>query len=83
MESEIIHFRLCGNPASTELVFQMMGFWDACSGISWTICKQSAPCFRQITTPTPYHSLFTGWMLFLMLNQQYQSTEGKKTLLIN
>jgi len=24
-----------------------------CSGICWTICKQSAPCFRQITTPTP------------------------------
>jgi len=27
-----------------------------CSGISWTICKQSAPCSRQITTPTPHHS---------------------------
>ena len=25
-----------------------------CSGISWTICKQSAPRSRQITTPTPY-----------------------------
>ena len=24
-----------------------------CSGICWTICKQSAPCFRQITAPTP------------------------------
>jgi len=34
-----------------------------CSGISWTICKQSTPCWRQITTPTPYHSIFTGWML--------------------
>jgi len=29
-----------------------------CSGISWTICKQSAPRFRQITTPTPHHSIF-------------------------
>ena len=29
-----------------------------CSGISWTICKQSAPHFRQITTPTPHHSVF-------------------------
>jgi len=31
-----------------------MGFWDG-SGISWTICKQSAPRSRQITTPTPHH----------------------------
>ena len=28
-----------------------------CSGISWTICKQSAPRSRQITTPTPHHSI--------------------------
>jgi len=28
------------------------------SGISWTICKQSAPRCRQITTPTPHHSVF-------------------------
>ena len=27
------------------------------SGISWNICK-SAPCSRQITTPTPHHSSF-------------------------
>ena len=31
-----------------------MGFWDG-SGISWTICKQSAPRSRQTTTPTPHH----------------------------
>jgi len=53
----------------------MTGFWDG-SGISWTICKQSAPRSRQITTPTRHHSIFTGWMLFLMPNQQSQSTEG-------
>jgi len=47
-----------------------------CSGISWTICKQSAPRSRQITTPTPHHSIFTGRMLFLMPNQQCQSTKG-------
>jgi len=46
-----------------------------CSGISWIICKQSAPCSRQITTPTPRHSIFTGQMLFLAPNQQCQSTE--------
>ena len=28
-----------------------------CNGISWTICKQSAPCCRQISTPTPHHSV--------------------------
>jgi len=47
-----------------------------CSVISWTICKQSAPRCRQTTTPTPHHSMFTGWMLFLMPSQQRQSTEG-------
>ena len=49
-------------------------FWDG-SVISWTICKQSAPRSRQITTPTPHHSMFTGRMLFLTPNQQHQSTE--------
>jgi len=29
-----------------------------CSGISWAIGKQSAPRSRQITTPTPHHSIF-------------------------
>jgi len=46
------------------------GVWG-CSGISWTICKQSAPRSRQITTPTPHD--------FLTPNQQCQSTEGTQT----
>jgi len=29
-----------------------------CNGISWTICKQSASCSRQITRPAPHHSIF-------------------------
>jgi len=33
-----------------------MVFQDG-SGISWTICKQSTPCFRQITTPRPHYSI--------------------------
>jgi len=33
-----------------------MVFQDG-SGISWTICKQSTPCFRQITTPRPHYSV--------------------------
>jgi len=37
-----------------------MGFGDGSAGSSWTICKQSAPHFRQITTPVPYHSIFYG-----------------------
>ena len=47
-----------------------------CSGISWTICKQSAPCSRQ---PHQHFitQIFTGRMLFLVPNQQCQSTEGK------
>jgi len=52
-----------------------------CSGITWTICKQSAPHSRQITTPAPHQSIFIGQMLFLMPNQQCQSTEGRKKLL--
>ena len=48
-----------------------------CSGISWTICKQSAPCSRQITTPATHHSIFTGRMLFPTPNQQCQSTDGR------
>ena len=28
-----------------------------CSGISWAICKQSAPPSRQKTTSTPHHSI--------------------------
>jgi len=40
-----------------------MGFWDG-SGISWTVCKQSAPRSRHATTPAPHHSIFTGRMLF-------------------
>ena len=42
------------------------------SGISWATCK-FPPRFRQITTPTPHHSVFTGRM---PPNQQCQSTEG-------
>jgi len=45
------------------------------SGIRWAICK-SAPRSRQITTPAPRHSVFTGRMPFLLPNQQRQSTEG-------
>ena len=49
------------------------------SGISWAICK-SAPRSRQITTPTPHHSVFTGRMPFLPPNQQRQSTEGTSNI---
>ena len=48
------------------------------SGISWAVCK-SAHRSRQITTPAPHHSVFTGRMPFLQPNQQCQSTEGEPT----
>jgi len=51
-----------------------------CSGIRWTMCKQSAPRFRQITTPTPHHLIFTGRMLYLTPDQQSQSTEGSSII---
>ena len=50
------------------------------SGISWTICKQCAPHSRQITTPTPHQSIFTGRMLFLKSNKQCQTTGGKDNM---
>ena len=49
------------------------------SGISRAVCIalcKSAPRSRQITTPAPHHSVFTGRMPFLPPNQQRQSTEG-------
>ena len=46
------------------------------SGIRWTICRQSAPRSRQIATPTPHHSNFTGRIFFLTPNQHCQRTEG-------
>jgi len=45
------------------------GVLERC-GISWTMCKQSAPRSRQTTTPA-------GGMLFLTRDQQCQSNEGK------
>ena len=48
------------------------------SGISWATCKP-APSSRQITTPAPNHSVFTGRMIFLLPNQQRQSTEGRSS----
>ena len=58
---------------------EMMGFGDD-SGISWTICKQSAPCTRQ-----PHQHLitqfFTGRMLFLTPNQQCQALKAQRTVI--
>ena len=45
------------------------------SGISCAIWK-FAPRSRQITTPAPHYSVFTGRLPFLPPNQQRQSTEG-------
>ena len=53
---------------------ERMEFWDG-RGMSWTICKQSAHRSREITTPTPHHSIFTDQMLLLTPKQQCQSTE--------
>ena len=45
-------------------------------------CK-SASCYRQITTPAPHCSVFTGQMPFLPPNQQRQSTEGNGKIILN
>ena len=59
-----------------------MGFWDG-SGISWTICKQSASCSRQITTPTPHRSIFTGQMLFPTANKQSHTMTMRNQCAVN
>jgi len=46
-------------------------WWDG-SGISWTICKSFAPCYRQTTMPAPHHSISDR----PDANQQCQDTEG-------
>jgi len=43
----------------------------------WWQLQSSAPHSRPITMPAQITQFFTGQMLFMMLNQQYQSTEGK------
>ena len=50
-------------------------------GMAVASAGPSAPRSRQITTPTPHHSIFSVRMLFLILtpNQQCQSTEGKQS----
>jgi len=54
---------------------------DAVTGWQWqigqTICKQSAPYYRQTTTPTPHHLIFMGQMLF---STKMCSASFKKTL---
>jgi len=55
-----------------------MGFWD-CSGISWAICKQSAPCFRQITTPTPHHSILLAGRSSWRPNNSVRALKDKST----
>ena len=64
--------------ASTRRVNHYRFYWSkrwwGGSDISWIICKSFAPRSRQITTPVPHHSDFTGRMSFLLPNQQHQST---------
>jgi len=53
-------------------------------GISWTIYKQSAPRCRQITTATPYYSVFYRQDASLpAAQQQCQSTEGSSVITRN
>jgi len=45
-----------------------MGFWNAVAAAG--PYANSLHLTADITTPTPHHSVFTGQMLFLTLNQQ-------------
>jgi len=51
---------------------------SGCSGISWTICKQSAPRSRQITKQTDHHWIFIGWMLFLIPTNTVKTLKAQK-----
>jgi len=50
--------------------------WDGGS-ISWTVCKRSVSRCRQIATPTPDHSIFTSWMLFLTSSNSVKALNAK------
>jgi len=50
--------------------------WDGGS-ISWTVCKRSASRCRQIATPTPDRSIFTGCMLFLTSSNSVKALNAK------
>jgi len=53
---------------------EIMGFWDAVASAGpYANNLHLTP--DSITTPTPHHSTFTGQILFLTPNQQYQSTK--------
>jgi len=54
----------------------MMGSWDG-SGISWTICKQSAPRTRQTTTTTPHRSIFRLMSPQNVSKSEIYSTQSK------
>jgi len=56
------HMEVCtllqtDNHANTSPLSFLQAGCPSCSGVSWAICKY-APCSRQITTPTPHHSVF-------------------------
>jgi len=53
----------------------MMGFWDAVASAGpYANNLHLGP--RQITTPTPRHSVFTGRVVFLTPIRQCQSIES-------
>jgi len=52
----------------------MMGFWDAVASAGQY--ANNLHLDPEITIPTAHHSIFTGRMLFLLPNQQCQSTDS-------
>jgi len=75
LNSELRQFRHGTGDAHSVINWTVVGHLvDTTSALrrSTTVCKQSAPHCRQIVTPTPHHSFFTGRMLFLTSNQQCQ-----------
>jgi len=44
------------------------------------LCKLFALCSSEINLPSPYHSIFTGWVLFLTLDQQSNNIEVRFTV---
>jgi len=58
---------------------EVVWFWDAVASAEPYANNLT---LLQTSTPTPNHSIFTGQMLFLMPNQQCQSTERQKNYLV-
>jgi len=63
-----------------HLWYNMLSFYSQVANIliAPRVCKQSAPCSRQITTPATHHLIFTGQMLFLATTNSVKARKPER-----